>query len=261
MRRRDFIAWLGSSAVTLGRCPVTAHAQYASKSYRVGLIVQAPPVSQIVGPDPVDRAARTFVHTLRDLGYIEGQNLILERRSLELRHERSGEIGAELARIGVDVIVTSGNDMARSVARAAPRVPIMTSARPVEAGLVASLARPGGNITGFTVNAGPEIEAKRLQMLKEVVPSASRISFLGDKNDWEEPRGKSVRAAAATLGVSLIHAEHTSTDHAGAFDLITGAKPDALFVARNGLWYANSKLLSEFSLTNISGHEPFPRRR
>jgi putative ABC transport system substrate-binding protein len=214
----------------------------------------------MVGPDPVDRAARAFVHTLRDLGYIEGQNLILERRSLELSHERSGEIGAELARIGVDVIVTSGNDMARSVARAVPGLPIVMalSSGPVEAGLVASLARPGGNITGFTVNVGPEIEAKRLQMLKEVVPSASRISFLGDKNDWEEPRGKSVRAAAATLGVSLIHAEHTSIDHAGAFDLITRAQPDALFVARNGLWYANSKLLSEFSLKRrLPGMYPF----
>jgi len=133
------------------------------------------------------------------------------------------------------------------------------SSGPVEAGLVASLARPGGNITGFTVNVSPEIEAKRLQMLKEVVPSASRIAFLGDKNDWEEPRGESVRAAAVTLGVSLIHAESTATNYAGAFDSITRVQPHALFVARNAFWYANAKLPAEFGQHDSPAHIPSER--
>src|SRR5262245_1821725 len=214
----------------------------------------------MVGPDPINRAASVFVHTLRDLGYVEGHNLILERRSLELRHERSGEIGAELASLGVDVIVTSGNDMATRVARAAPGVPIVMalSSAPIEAGLVASLARPRGNITGLTVNVGPEIEAKRLQMLKEAVPSASRIAFLGDKNDWEEPRGKSVRAAALPLNISLVHAEHTATDYAGAFTWIARHQPHALFIARNSLWYVNSQLIADFALKHrLPGSYPF----
>ena len=121
-----------------------------------------------------------------------------------------------------------------------------------------SLSRPGGDITGFTVNAGPEIETKRLEMLKEAVPSASRVAFLGDKNDWEEPRGKSVRAAALTLGITLIHAEHTPTTYADAFSSIARERPDALFVARNALWYPNPQLIADFARAHrLPGTYPF----
>ena len=256
MDRRKLIAALGGCVAS----PFAARAQQASKIYRVGLIAQAVPVSEMAGPDPVNRAARAFIHTLRDLGHVEGKNLILERRSLELRIERSTEIGAELARLGADVIVTSGNEMAARVARAAPSMPIVMalSSGPVEAGLVASIARPGGNITGLTVNVDPEIEAKRLQILMEVAPSASRIAFLGDKNDWEEPRGKSIRATANKFGVSLIHTEHTSGDYADAFALIIRAQPDALFVARSAFWLAYANPLADFALIHrLPGTYPF----
>jgi putative ABC transport system substrate-binding protein len=247
VRRRDFIVWLGTSAAAL---PRAARGQQTEKVYRVGLIARAWPVSTMIGPDPSDRNARAFVHTLRDLGYFEGKNLVLERRSIELRYERSGEIAAELARLGVDVIVTSGNDMTSSVARVAPDVPIVmaVSSGPAEAGLVASLARPAVNITGSTVDVGPEIETKRLEMLKEAVPSASRIAFLGDKRDWERPQGQNVRAAALTLGITLIHVEHSPADYGDALALIIRDQPHALFVARNGLGYANSQLLADFGL-------------
>jgi putative ABC transport system substrate-binding protein len=211
-------------------------------------------------PDPIDRNARAFVHELRDLGYIEGKNLILERRSLELRYERSGKIAAELVRLGVNVLVTSGNDMTSRVAGAAPSVPIVmaVSSGPVEAGLVASLGRPAGNITGSTVDVGPEIETKRLQILREALPSASRIAFLGDKNDWERPQGQNVRAAAATPGITLVHVEHSSTDYADGLALIIRNQPHALFVARNGLAYANSQLLADFGLQRrLPGTYPF----
>jgi len=99
----------------------------------------------------------------------------------------------------------------KEVARVTRTVPIVMagSYNPVEAGLVASLARPGGNITGLTANSGPEIEAKRLQLLKEVTPAVSRIAFLGLKSDWESPEGKSVGAVTPRLGITLVHAEHT----------------------------------------------------
>ena len=186
-----------------------------AKVSRVALISQAVPISKMAGPNPTAPAARAFVHAMRQLGYIEGQNLILERRSAEGRYDRFGEIAADLVRQGIDVIVTSGNDMARETARVAVGIPIVMglSSGPVEAGLVASLARPGGYITGLTVNTSPDIETKRLQMLKETVPTALRIVFLGDKSDWEEPRGASVRAAALSKGITLIHAEHTGADH------------------------------------------------
>ena len=168
MRRRKFVALTASLAVW----PLPGRSQQTAKVSGVALISQAVPISKMAGSNPTAATARAFVHALRQLGYIEGQNLILERRSAEGRYDRFGEIAADLIRQGIDVIVTSGNDMARETARVAVGVPIVMglSSGPVEAGLVASLARPGGYITGFTVNTGPEIETKRLEMLKEAVP-------------------------------------------------------------------------------------------
>jgi putative ABC transport system substrate-binding protein len=141
-----------------------------------------------------------FVHALRTLGYVEGQNLILERRSAEGQFERYAEIFSELVRLKVDVIVTIRNAMAQQARAVTATVPIVmaTSSDPVGAGLVRSLGRPGGNITGFTLSVGSEIEAKRLQLLKEMLPGAVRVAYLGMKGDedWEGPEGKAVRAAA-----------------------------------------------------------------
>jgi putative ABC transport system substrate-binding protein len=206
MRRREFIMILGGAAATL---PPPAGAQPPARVHRVGLILTTSPLSELTGPDPIHPLVRAFVHGLRDLGYVEGQNLILERRSAEGRFERFAEI--------------------------------------VEAGIVASLARPGGNITGFTVHPGPEFEAKRLQLLKEALPEATRIALLGLKSTWEGPDGKHVRAAARVLGVTLVHAEHTPTDYAEAFALMTRDRPHALFVARHAANYANRQLILDFA--------------
>jgi putative tryptophan/tyrosine transport system substrate-binding protein len=109
------------------------------------------------------------------------------------------------------VIVVTDNHIAKEMRRLTNTVPIVMAASvyPVEAGIVASLARPGGNITGFTANTGPEFEASRLQLLKEAYPEATHVAYLGTKSDWEGPEGKHVRAAAETLSVVLVHAEHT----------------------------------------------------
>jgi putative ABC transport system substrate-binding protein len=186
---------------------------------------------------------------LRALGYVEGQNLVLERRSAEGRFERFGEIVAELVSRKVDVIVTVSS-MANEVKRVTNTVPIVmaTSVDPVGGGIVASLARPGGNITGLTTNPGPEFGAKQLQLLKEALPDASRVAFLGLANDWESHEGKAVRAAARTLGVTLVHAEHTPIHYADAFALITRDRPDALFVTRNSANYANRQLIADFAV-------------
>ena len=136
------------------------------------------------------------------------------------------------------------------------------STDPVEAGIVASLARPGGNITGFTVHAGPEIEAKRLQMLKEAVPEATRIAFLATKERLGEPDGESLRAAAPMLGVTMVHAEHTPTHYADAFRLITRERPHALFVARGPSNYANRQVIAKFAAEQrMPGMYPVPRTR
>jgi putative ABC transport system substrate-binding protein len=131
-------------------------------------------------------------------------------------------------------------------------VPIVVarSVSPVEAGLVASLARPGGNITGLTTNTGPEIEGKRLELLKDALPKISRVAYLGMKTDWEGPFGESVKAAAKALNVTLLHAEHTPNEYASAFAVIARQRPDALFVTDSPPAYAHRRLIVEFAVKN-----------
>ena len=229
--------------------PLAADAQQQGKFYRVGLVVTTSPVSEMAGPDPVHPPTRAFLQGLRALGYMEGQNLIFERRSAEGKFERFGDILAELIRLKTDVIATVGNPMARRAKAMTTTVPIVMaiSVNPVEEGLVASLARPGGNITGLTVHTGPEIDAKRLELLKEALPKISRVAFLGMKADWEGPSGETIRAAALALGVRLIHAEHTPTEYAHAFAMITRERPDALFVTDSPPNFAHRRLIVEFA--------------
>jgi putative ABC transport system substrate-binding protein len=115
---------------------------------------------------------------------------------------------------------------------------------------VASLARPGGNITGHTNNTGPEIEGKRLELLKDALPKISRVAYLGMKTDWEGSSGKSVKTAAQALRVTLLHAEHTPNEYAGAFAVIARQRPDALFVADSPPAYAHRRLIVELAVKN-----------
>jgi putative tryptophan/tyrosine transport system substrate-binding protein len=247
--RRTFLA--GTGAVLLA-APLAAEGQQAGKVYRVGLVFAATPVSQMAGPDPVQPTARAFLHEMNRLGYVEGRNLVFERRSAEGKFERLGDIVAELLHLKIDVIVTAGNDLTREAKRLTNTVPIVmaTGRSPVEAGLVASLARPGANITGLSANAGPEIEAKRLELLKEALPRISRVAFLGTKVDWEEPLGKSTQAAARTLGVVLLHAETTLGQYNDAFTMLTRERPDALFVANSPSNYAHRHRIADFAAKN-----------
>ncbi len=238
-------------ALALFVAPLAAGAQQAGKVYRVGLIVVATPVSELAGPEPVNPAFRAFVQGLRALGYVEGRNLILERRSAEGRFERFGDIVAELVRLKADVIVTGGSLMARAAKAVTTTVPIVmaTSADPVGEGIVQSLARPGGNITGLTISVGPEIEAKRLQLLREMLPGVSRVAYLSSKEDkeWESPRGQSVRTAAQALGVTLVPAEFPPHQVTDAFALISRARAEALFVASSPTTFAGRALIVDFA--------------
>src|SRR5262249_43422766 len=154
-------------SVSLLAAPLAAAAQPVGKMYRVGLIFTTSPVSEMAGPEPVHPSARAFVQGLQALGYVEGQNLILERRSAEGRFERFGDIVAQLVRLKTDVVVTAGDLMPRAAKAVTTSVPIImtTHTDPVGEGLVHNLAHPGGNITGLTLLVGPEIEAKRLELL------------------------------------------------------------------------------------------------
>jgi putative ABC transport system substrate-binding protein len=227
--------------------PRAAGAQQAGKVYRVGYIGSSTPVSETAGSEPANPAARGFVQGLRALGYVDAQNLILERRSAEGRPERFGVIIAELVLLKADVIVTHTDSMARAAKAVTTTVPIVmaTSVDPVGAGIVQSLARPGGNITGLTIQVGPEIEAKRLELLREMLPGVSRVAYLASKEfrEWEHPYAKSVRAAAQALGVTLVRADFSPSQYADAFTLFSRARTEALFVGPSAAAYADRSLI------------------
>jgi len=229
-----------------------AEAQESQRTYRVGLVFVASPISQMLGPEPVHPSVRAFLHEMRRRGYVEGKNLVFERRSAEGLIERFDGILAELLDLKMDVIVTAGNDLPRAAKRLTNVVPIvMASSRsPVEAGLVATLARPGANVTGLSIDGGPGTEARRLELLTVALPRLPRVAFVGTNDDWEEPLGQATRAAAKTLGVGLVHAEVTLGEFDSAFAMLRRERPDALFVANSASNYAHRHRIAQFALNS-----------
>jgi ABC-type uncharacterized transport system substrate-binding protein len=184
MDRRGFVSALTGGLLA---APLVAEAQQAGKVYRVGCVSVAP-LSTF--SDPTNMAIRAFRVELRDRGYVEGQNLILELRSVDGKIERASGMIADLVRLGVDVLLAVSPEMVREAKRVTTAVPIvMFSRAPVEEGLVASLARPGGNVTGVTRDTGPDMESKRLDLLRQGVPTLRRVAYLGLKAEWEAPGG------------------------------------------------------------------------
>jgi putative tryptophan/tyrosine transport system substrate-binding protein len=248
MRRRDFIKIVAGSVAAW---PLVIRAQQPGRVFRVGWFFSSTPLDQMAGPDPIIPVGRVFVHGLRSLGYVEGQNLVLERRSAEGKFERIPEIAAELVSRNPDVIITgSGNRLAQELQRVTKSVPIVVpdSDDPVGAGLVESLARPGTNVTGFSADAGPGIESKRLELLKEAVPNATRVAVLATKEVWESLIGKQLRTAAPIMGMTLVYAEHFPDSYDGAFALIVRDPPDALVVTRHAANYVNRQVIANFAL-------------
>jgi putative tryptophan/tyrosine transport system substrate-binding protein len=190
MRRREFITLLGGGAVAW---PLAARAQQPAKVPRIGIIDDAPIWDY-------------FRQGLRDLGYVDGQNIIIEYRSAQGEPERLAQAARELAAIPVDVIVEFGSPGAHAAKNATTTIPIVmiSIGDPVRAGFVASLARPGGNMTGNTI-LGPDLSAKRIQILKEVLPSVSRAAFLWNPDNASNALiPQEYQAAMPKLGMSLI---------------------------------------------------------
>lgn len=241
-----FIIGIGAFVAT----PFAAEAQQPGKVYRVGMIFTTSPVSELAGSEPDNPNARALIHGLRALGYREGQNLVLERRSAEGKFERFPDIVAELIALKADVIVIAGHRMlafaAKKVTTTVPIVVTNTYFDPVESGLVATLARPGGNITGITATASPEIEGKRVELLKAALPTIRRVAFLGMRTDWDDQFGKSIQAAARLLAVTLLHAVHTPNEYADAFAMIIRERPDAVLVANTPSNFGHRRRIVDF---------------
>ena len=164
-------------ALSLVTAPLATEAQ-SPKLHRVAVVATSSPVSELAGPDPSNPNIRAFVRELRALGYVQGQNLVLELRSAEGKRDRYQAIMAELVALRVDAIVTVGTEMAWAAKRASNIIPIVmaTSGDPVGEGLVTSLARPGGNVTGLTVAVDWGIEGKQLELLTDAAPKISRVA-------------------------------------------------------------------------------------
>jgi putative tryptophan/tyrosine transport system substrate-binding protein len=169
MNRRSFVGMMAGGLVST---PLTARAQPAGKIYRVALVFSHSPVSVMAGPNPPHPHARAFLQGLRDRGYVEGQNIIIERRSGEGKDERLREVMAELVRLHMDVIVAATNPVAQAARQATSTIPIVCTCSPVLAGLAASHARPGGNCTGIDNAPTNELAGKRLGLFKEGSPEA-----------------------------------------------------------------------------------------
>src|SRR5213080_1916969 len=193
LRRRAFITLLGAAAAW----PLAARAQTAGRRPIVAFVHAVIRPAEMAGLDPASPLARAFVHGLRDLGWIEGRTVVIERRSAEGEPQRAPAIFAELVSRGVDVIAMGGSRWLREAAQQATRtIPTVSlfDADPVAEGLVPSLARPGGNLTGVTISTGGEFLGKRLQLLKELAPAVARVACLASSEVLESYR----RSAAGT---------------------------------------------------------------
>ncbi len=194
--RRTFIL---TSTLAGVAAPFLVEAQQAGRVWKVGVLEPGHLAVQA-------HLIEAFRQGLRELGYLEGRNLVIERRFAEGTLERLPELAAELARLKVDVIVAAGTPAIKAARQATREIPIIMSAvgDPVGEGLVASLARPGGNITGVTVQS-PELSAKRLQLLKEAVPRVSRVAIVWDPRIVHEVNGfNEAEIAARSLGLTLL---------------------------------------------------------
>ena len=194
IRRREFISGLGCAAAW----PLTARAQQAGKRYMVGLLS--------AGGSSVQAALNAaFSDGLREWGWVEGKNVVFENRNAEDRLERLSELAADLVRLKVDVIVAAETLAPLAAKQATATIPIVmtTAGDPLGSGLVASLARPGGNVTGMSLMV-PDLGAKRLELLKELLPRLSRVAVLWNAaNPYSALVYKETQAGGRTLGIEV----------------------------------------------------------
>jgi ABC-type uncharacterized transport system substrate-binding protein len=230
MKRREFITLLGG---TVAAWPLAARAQQPAR-YRIGHLAIASPTDT---PPPPPANWDAFVQGLREAGYVEGRNIAFEHRSAHDQPELFPKLALELASLKVDVIFARGTwalAAARNATRTIPIVGIDLEIDPVEAGLVANIARPGGNITGLFLDLS-ELSGKHLQILKEIIPGTSRVAVLGNL-DINAAQLRELERVAQSLSMQTRVAEvKNATDLDCAFDTAQNWRADALIVLSNPL--------------------------
>jgi putative ABC transport system substrate-binding protein len=233
--------------VALLAVAVIAEAQQPKKVHRIGYLYQGDRISDSTRAEAIRRA-------LRELGYIEGQNIAIEYRYAEGKRGRESELAAELVRLKVDLIlVAGGGDWVQAAKNATKTIPIVmtgTGGDPVEAGLIESLARPGGNVTGIT-NLGGELGGKRLELLKEVVPKIARVAVLYNPTNPSSVREvkEDLPVAARALGLTIQPWEVRDAD---GFERVFAAmgkqRPDGLYLPTGPQMFTNAKRIAGFAL-------------
>jgi putative ABC transport system substrate-binding protein len=240
VKRREFIGLVCGAAAW----PLTARAQQAAgkKIVTIGILAMEP-------WPPID----TFRQALNDLGYIQGKNVRFEDRYAKGRNERFPELANELVGLQVDVILTWGTEAVLAAKQATATIPIVMGAigDPLGIGIVTDLARPGGNITGFSSRAA-ELEAKRLQMLKEVVPELSRVAILSNPTNHYTPLAmQSARKGAQMLHLWLaVYEVHDTTTLDAAFVQLTKNRPDGLLVPGDAFLVSQRGGIAQFAIEN-----------
>jgi len=216
---------------------------------------KVPKIGFLVGPSRSFFASRmeSFQQGLHSLGYIEGKNIVIEYRYAEGKADRLPTLAAELVGLNVDVIVTSATPSVLAAKKATSTIPVVfvSVTDPVSSGLVTSLARPGGNITGLTILA-PELSGKRLELLKEAVPNVTRVAFLWNPaNPAQAPQWREAQAAAQALGLRLQSLEvRSSNDFDSAFEAALRERARALIASPEPLINTHLKRIVEFAAKN-----------
>jgi putative ABC transport system substrate-binding protein len=241
MQRRIFIRLLGGAAVAW---PLAARAQQVGKTPQIGYL-------GVSSPSLEPHYVEAFRQKLRELGHVEGKNIAIEYRWAEGQDDRLPNLTSELVRLKPDVIVTTGTPGAVAAMQATKTIPIVmaSSADPVGSGLVASLARPGGNVTGFTI-LGPELEGKRLELLKQAVPGLSQLAVLWNpSNPGIVSYFETVKNAGRALQISLgpVVEIRRSDELDSAFTAIASARPHALVVIADRFLLSHRKQIVEFA--------------
>jgi putative tryptophan/tyrosine transport system substrate-binding protein len=239
MKRREFITLLGGAAAW----PLVARAQQAGRLPTIGVLGGATPSAE-------SQRVAALVQRLHELGWIEGHTIAIQYRWAEGRSARLAEIAAEFVRLGVDVIFATGTAPALAAKQATSMIPIVFpfAGDPIGTGLVASLARPGGNVTGMS-NQATDLAAKRIELLREIVPHLRRLAVLANAGYPAAALEKGeVAAAARTLDLEVVSFEiRESNDIAPAFEAVKG-KAEALFLVGDPLMTANRIRVTSLAL-------------
>ncbi len=224
--------------------PIAAHAQQAGKVYRIGILETIPAGQNAANLDALRKG-------LRDLGYVEGRNLIIEYRSADGRAESFPDLASELMRLKVDLIVTRGTPAARAAKSATGTIPVIMATMGDPHAIVASFAHPGGNVTGVTTFS-TELTAKRVEILKELIPNLSRIALLHNMgNPAAPPEWEETKTAAASLGLQAELLDVRSQGDLGrALERAVQQHVDALLVGADGLTQMHRQTIVDLAARN-----------